>query len=29
VHFDGAKTEDAYLLIVGEGPDTATPAEVK
>ncbi|MGB9391716.1 MAG: cupin domain-containing protein [Xanthobacteraceae bacterium] len=29
VHFDGAKTEDALLLIVGEGPATATPAEVK
>jgi quercetin dioxygenase-like cupin family protein len=29
VHFDGAKTEDAVLLIVGEGPATATPAEVK
>jgi quercetin dioxygenase-like cupin family protein len=29
VHFDGAKAEDAYLLIVGEGPGTATPAEVK
>ena len=29
VHFDGAKTEDAVLLIVGEGPATSTPAEVK
>jgi quercetin dioxygenase-like cupin family protein len=29
VHFDGAKDEDAVLLIVGEGPATATPAEVK
>ena len=29
VHFDGAKTEDAVLLIVGMGPGTATPAEVK
>jgi len=29
VHFDGAKTEDAMLLIVGEGPATSTPAEVK
>jgi quercetin dioxygenase-like cupin family protein len=29
VHFDGAKNEDAVLLIVGEGPATATPAEVK
>jgi len=29
VHFDGAKDEDAILLIVGEGPETATPAESK
>ena len=29
VHFDGAKDEDAILLIVGEGPATSTPAEVK
>ena len=29
VHFDGAKTEDAVLLIVGMGPGTSTPAEVK
>jgi hypothetical protein len=29
VHFDGAKQEDAVLLIVGEGPGTSTPAEVK
>jgi hypothetical protein len=29
VHFDGAKTEDAMLLIAGEGPATSTPAEVK
>jgi hypothetical protein len=29
VHFDGAKEEDATLLIVGEGPATSTPAEVK
>jgi quercetin dioxygenase-like cupin family protein len=29
VHFDGAKAEDAVLLIVGEGPGTATPAEAK
>ena len=29
VHFDGAKNEDAVLLIVGEGPATATPAEAK
>ena len=26
VHFDGAKDEDAVLLIVGEGPGTSTPA---
>jgi hypothetical protein len=29
VHFDGAKDGDAVLEIVGEGPATATPAEVK
>jgi quercetin dioxygenase-like cupin family protein len=29
VHFDGAKDEDAVLLIVGLGPATATPAEEK
>jgi len=29
VHFDGAKDEDAILLIVGEGPATSTPAEAK
>ena len=29
VHFDGAKNEDAVLLIVGEAPETATPAEDK
>ena len=29
VHFDGAKDEDTVLLIVGEGPATATPAEDK
>jgi len=29
VHWDGAKEEDAVLLIVGEGPATSTPAEVK
>ena len=28
-HFDGAKSEDAVLLIVGEGPGTSTPAELK
>jgi hypothetical protein len=26
VHWDGAKDEDAVLLIVGEGPATSTPA---
>jgi len=29
VHFDGAKDEEAILLIVGEGPETPTPAEEK
>jgi len=29
VHFDGAKDEDAILLIVGDGPETPTPAETK
>ncbi|MGB6875832.1 MAG: cupin domain-containing protein [Candidatus Acidiferrales bacterium] len=29
VHFDGAKDQEAVLEIVGEGPGTATPAEVK
>jgi quercetin dioxygenase-like cupin family protein len=29
VHFDGAKDEDAMLLIVGEGPETPTPVEIK
>jgi quercetin dioxygenase-like cupin family protein len=29
VHFDGAKDGTAVLEIVGEGPATATPAEVK
>ena len=29
VHYDGAKDEEAVLEIVGDGPDTATPAEVK
>jgi hypothetical protein len=29
VHFDGAKDEDTILLIVGDGPETPTPAEVK
>ena len=29
VHFDGAKDEDAVLEIVGEGPATPTPVQVK
>lgn len=29
VHWDGAKDEDAVILIVGEGPATGTPAEQK
>jgi len=29
VHWDGAKDEDAVLLIVGEGPETATSVEEK
>ncbi len=29
VHYDGAKDEEAILLIVGEGPATSTPAEQK
>ena len=29
VHWDGAKDEDAVLLIMGEGPATATEAEEK
>jgi hypothetical protein len=29
VHYDGAKDEDAVLLIVGEGPATSTAAEEK
>jgi hypothetical protein len=29
VHWDGAKDEDAILLIMGEGPATATAAEEK
>jgi hypothetical protein len=27
VHWDGAKNEDAFLLIVGNGPGTSTPVE--
>jgi hypothetical protein len=29
IHYDGAKNEDAVLEILGMGPATATPAEVK
>ena len=29
IHYDGAKDEEAVLEIVGEGPATITPAEVK
>jgi hypothetical protein len=29
IHYDGAKDVEAVLQIVGEGPATATPAEVK
>jgi hypothetical protein len=29
VHWDGAKDEDAVLLILGEGPATSTAAEEK
>jgi hypothetical protein len=29
IHYDGAKAVEAVLQIVGEGPATATPAEVK
>jgi hypothetical protein len=29
IHYDGAKDGEAVLEIVGEGPATATPAEVK
>jgi len=29
VHFDGAKDEETILLIVGDGPETPTPAETK
>jgi hypothetical protein len=28
VHYDGAKDEEALLLIVGEGPATSTPANI-
>jgi hypothetical protein len=29
IHYDGAKDEEVVLEIVGEGPQTATPAEAK
>jgi hypothetical protein len=29
IHYDGAKDSEAVLEIVGQGPATATPAEVK
>ena len=29
IHYDGAKDEEAIILITGEGPATSTPAEVK
>lgn len=29
IHYDGAKDQDVVLEIVGEGPATSTPAEVK
>ena len=29
IHYDGAKDSEAVLEIVGEGPATATPAEIK
>ena len=29
VHYDGAKDEEVVLEIVGMGPATSTPAEVK
>jgi len=29
IHYDGSKQGDAVLLIMGEGPATSTPAEVK
>ena len=29
IHYDSAKDVEAVLEIVGEGPATATPAEVK
>jgi quercetin dioxygenase-like cupin family protein len=29
IHYDGAKDDEVVLQIVGEGPQTATPAEAK
>jgi quercetin dioxygenase-like cupin family protein len=29
IHFQGAKGEEALILVAGEGPATATPAEEK
>jgi hypothetical protein len=29
IHYDGAKDEEVILEIVGEGPQTSTPAEAK
>jgi hypothetical protein len=29
IHYDGAKDEEVVLEILGEGPATSTPAEVK
>lgn len=29
IHYDGAKDQETVLEIVGEGPATATPAEIK
>lgn len=29
IHYDGSKEGDAVLLIMGQGPATSTPAEVK
>jgi len=29
IHYDGAKDEEAVVLIVGEGPGTSVQAEAK
>ncbi len=29
IHYDGAKVEPCELLIVGQGPGTSTPAEIR